>query len=61
MNLSIAPTFGGEPDNSHASKDADNAGEQGPETGLFSNLGTRWLGDVDSNHGKQSQSLLSYR
>lgn len=20
-----------------------------------------WLGDVDSNHGKQSQSLLSYR
>ena len=21
----------------------------------------RWLGDVDSNHDKQSQSLLSYR
>ena len=22
---------------------------------------TAWLGDVDSNHDKQSQSLLSYR
>ena len=25
------------------------------------NDGRRWLGDVDSNHDKQSQSLLSYR
>ena len=23
--------------------------------------GCGWLGDVDSNHDKQSQSLLSYR
>ena len=25
------------------------------------NRGARWLGDVDSNHDKQSQSLLCYR
>ncbi len=27
----------------------------------FSVTLTAWLGDVDSNHDKQSQSLLSYR
>ena len=26
-----------------------------------SSLRGEWLGDVDSNHDKQSQSLLSYR
>ncbi len=32
------------------------ANKKAPKRGLFC-----WLGDVDSNHGKQSQSLLSYR
>ncbi len=27
----------------------------------FQTFGNGWLGDVDSNHDKQSQSLLSYR
>ena len=30
-------------------------------SGYHSSLGAKWLGDVDSNHDKQSQSLLSYR
>ena len=30
-----------------------------PDTGL--SWRAKWLGDVDSNHGMQIQSLLSYR
>ena len=51
----------GLPENSYDAKSPDIAGEMATEPGLFSDVMKGWLGDVDSNHGKQSQSLLSYR